>query len=595
MASPPVQVDDAKAGLTSSAQEALDRIRGRLVRPMPSDGIWGWLLPLAITVLGGILRFWRITRPGGHSLTNKSSIVFDETYYAHDSWSLLHHGVETDGLMKSSAFVVHPPLGKWMMAVGEAIFDHGKSVTFHQTVYPASPLSFRFMGALLGTLAILITARVARRMFRSTALGVVAGTLVALDGLEFVQSRTATLDIYLLFWVIAAFGCLVVDRDWGRRRLAERLVAPLGDREWGPRIGFRPWRWGAALCLGAAMATKWNGLYYIPAFILLAFAWDVGARRTAGARGGSRIPLATAGPILRRTAANVRIFIRRTWMLRNAGGRLLLPLLALFVLVPAIVYLASWTGWFLSNGHYAYDHDLYVHPGQSWLAHDWAVLRGWWHYNRVDIWNYDKTLHASHPYLSKPWGWLLLARPVAYYYQTPAGCGSTSCAQEILGIGNPAIWWATIPALIVVLAVWIGRRDWRAAGLVTTFAFGYVPWIVQELPIVHTTPPCTPAGDCHRTMFLYYMLPNVPFMALLLTMTIGLLLGRRSQSEVRRGIGAAATAAYLAVVVSLFYFFYPVLAARNIPQSEWHRRIWFTHSCDAGNRNQHHENAPCWI
>lgn len=578
------QVDDAAPQLSGSALEALDRIRTRLVRPMPADGAWGWLLPLAITVLGGFVRFWRITRPGGPRLHDASSIVFDETYYAHDSWSLLHHGVETNGLMKAPAFVVHPPLGKWMMAVGEALFDHGKTVTFHGTVYPASPLAFRFMGAVVGTLAILITARIARRMFRSTALGVVAGALLALDGLEFVQSRTAMLDIYLMFWVIAAFGCLVVDRDWGRRRIAERLRRPLDYYEWGPRVGFRPWRLGAAVCIGAACATKWNGVYYVPALILLVIAWDLGARRTAGAHGFGVFRARGGG------------FGVDGWMAVNVIGRIVVPVVALMVIVPAAVYLASWTGWFLSNAHYAYDHDKYVHPGQSWLSHHWAVLRGWWYYNHTEIWNYDKTLHASHPYLSKPWGWMLLERPVAYYYQTPGGCGASSCAQEILGVGNPALWWAAIPALIATIWIWISRRDWRAAGVIAAFAFGYLPWIYYDLGIVHTNPPCTPAGDCHRTMFLFYMLPNVPFMVLAVTLAVGLLLGARGQSEVRRALGATAVTGYLAIVVILFYFFYPVLAARNIPQSQWHKRIWFTHSCDASaHRNEHHEDAPCWI
>jgi dolichyl-phosphate-mannose--protein O-mannosyl transferase len=599
------EIADAPRELTGTARESLERIRSRLVRPMPADGIWGWLLPIAITLLGGLVRLWRITRPGGHSLHQQTSIVFDETYYAHDSWSLLHHGVETDGLMKTSAFVVHPPLGKWMMAIGEALFDHGKTVTFKGTIYPASPLAFRFMGAVVGTLAILLTARIARRMFRSTALGVIAGSLVALDGLEFVQSRTAMLDIYLLFWVIAAFGCLIVDRDWGRTRLAARLEAPLGYHEWGPRIGFRPWRLGAAMCIGAACATKWNGAYYIPALILLALAWDIGARRTAGARGLGviRAPLADrpADSEARRALPGwfdpTRNVFNRVdfWMIGNALWRLLLPSLALFLLVPALVYVGSWTGWFLSNGHYAYDHDRFTRPGQSWLGHDWSVLRGWWQYQK-EIWNYDKTLHASHPYLSRPWGWLLLERPVAYYYQTPGGCGATSCATEILGVGNPALWWGAIPALVATIWVWISRRDWRAAGVITTFAFGYLPWVVQELFKVHTDPACTPAGDCHRTMFLFYMLPNVPFMALAVTMAIGLALGHRGHTEIRRAAGATAASAYLALVVILFYFFYPVLAARNIPQSQWHRRIWFTHSCDASaHRNEHHEDAPCWI
>jgi dolichyl-phosphate-mannose--protein O-mannosyl transferase len=553
--------------------EALQRIRAKLVRPMPDDRLLGWLLPIAVTVLGGFLRFWRITRPGGHSLTRQSGIVFDETYYAHDSWSLLHHGVETNGLMKpdtvhgsAAAFIVHPPLGKWMMAIGELLFDHGKTVTFKGTIYPASPLSFRFMGAVVGTLAILMVARVARRLFRSTALGVIAGALLALDGLEFVQSRTAMLDIYLLFWVLAAFCCLVIDRDDGRRRLADRLQRPLAPEEWGPSLGFRKWRWAAGICIGAAFATKWNGAYYIPALLILAVVWDLGARRAAGARSGL------------------------WWGALYSGG----PVIGAFVVVPAGVYVASWAGWFASNSTYAYDHDLYVKAGQSWFSHDWAVFRGWWKYQH-EIWNYDKTLDASHPYLSRPWGWLLLERPVAYYYETPASqyCGAQTCAQEVLGIGNPALWWASIPAFVVVTWMWIMRRDWRAAAIMAMFLFGYLIWVFQEFGNVPGT--CSGPGDCHRTMFLYYMTPNVPFMALAVTFAIGLAIGHRKQADLRRIVGTAASAVYLATAVVLFGFFYPVLAAEKITYHQWDDRIWFQHSCAAGKHDEHHENAPCWI
>ena len=43
------------------------------VPPMPHDRLAGWLWPLAVTVLAGILRFWDLGRP--------RAVVFDETYY----------------------------------------------------------------------------------------------------------------------------------------------------------------------------------------------------------------------------------------------------------------------------------------------------------------------------------------------------------------------------------------------------------------------------------------------------------------------------------------------------------------------------------
>src|SRR4051812_30484314 len=203
------------------AAETLERIRERLVRPLPADGWSGWAIPLVITGMALLMRLWRITRP--------SSKVFDETYYAPDSWNLLHHGVELDTHSRVAApgFVAHPPLGKWAIAVGEAMWGN-------------TPLGWRFSSAIVGALAVLMIARIARRLFRSTVLGCIAGLLLAFDGLEFVQSRTSMLDIFLMFWVLAAFGCLVLDRDDGRRRLADALPGPLDLDSRGPWLGFRP-------------------------------------------------------------------------------------------------------------------------------------------------------------------------------------------------------------------------------------------------------------------------------------------------------------------------------------------------------------------
>jgi dolichyl-phosphate-mannose-protein mannosyltransferase len=548
-----VATDPPGDGSHSVEAETLARIRDRLVRPMPADRLLGWLLPLAITAFAGILRFWRITRPGGHSLKSDNGIIFDETYYAHDSWSLLHHGVEANGRMTGPGFVVHPPLGKWLMALGEALLDHGKTVTFHNTIYPASPLSFRFSGAVIGTLAVLLTARIGRRMFRSTALGSIAGLLVALDGLEFVQSRTAMLDIFLMFWVLAAFGCLVVDRDDGRRRLAARLTAPLGPGDRAPWLGIRPWRWAAGLCLGLSMGTKWDGAFWIPVFIILAVVWDATARRTAG----------SARSVGRDDITGVAV-----------------ALLA-FLVLPLLVYVGAWTGWFLSNSHYAYDHDRYTHSGQSWFGHDWSVFRGWLYYQK-QIWDYSNTLTWDanpHPYLSRPYGWMLLARPVAYFYASPRNCGAATCAQEVLSVGNPALWWVAIFALVAAAWTWVARRDWRGSAIVLMFLAGYLPWFRED---AH-----------HRVMFLFYMLPNVPFMALAVAMALGLLAGRRVASDTRRGLGIGVAAVYLAGVAVTFAFLYPVLSAQTLTYAQWHERILF-HHC-AVHPNTHHENAPCWI
>jgi dolichyl-phosphate-mannose--protein O-mannosyl transferase len=97
------------------------------------------------------------------------------------------------------------------------------------------------------------------------------------------MSRTALLDLPLSFFLLAAFGTLVLDREHGRRKAAERL-AEFSGSDLGPRLGFRPWRVAAGVLLGCALATKWNALFFVAAFGLLTVWWDVSARRVAGAR-----------------------------------------------------------------------------------------------------------------------------------------------------------------------------------------------------------------------------------------------------------------------------------------------------------------------
>ncbi|MBO0836397.1 MAG: phospholipid carrier-dependent glycosyltransferase, partial [Actinobacteria bacterium] len=243
---------------------------------------WGWAAPILIMIFGGILRFYRLGQP--------RAVIFDETYYVPDANSILRHGVELNHVKNVNSLLVqgnpnifkftnghltgeivaHPPLGKMTMAVGQWMFG-------------LTPFGWRFSSAVVGTLAILILARIVRRMTRSTLLGCVAGLLLALDGLELVLSRTAILDIFVMFWVLAAFALLLIDRDRSIAAIATAAsAAPSGTN--GPGLGIRWMRVAAGLCLGAACATKWSGLWFLVAFAGLALAWDLGTRRAAGYR-----------------------------------------------------------------------------------------------------------------------------------------------------------------------------------------------------------------------------------------------------------------------------------------------------------------------
>ena len=120
---------------------------------------------------------------------------------------------------------------------------------------------WRFAVALAGMLSILMVGRIARRLFQSDLLGAVAAALLAFEGHHFVHSRTGLLDIFVMFFGLAAFGALLIDRDQAREVLAAKLPGCRGRpiSRWGPWLGWRPWRWVAGVMLGPGGGVKWSG------------------------------------------------------------------------------------------------------------------------------------------------------------------------------------------------------------------------------------------------------------------------------------------------------------------------------------------------
>ena len=519
----------------------LAALRARLLAPMPDDGIWGWIWPLVITLFAGFLRFNRLQVP--------RALIFDETYYAKDAWSILQHGGEwrfpdnanaliqagsthiflsgctpAPGMPNSCAeYVVQPEVGKLLIAVGEWMFG-------------LNSLGWRFMSAVFGTLAILLICRIGRRMFRSTLLGCIAGLLMSLDGMEFVLSRTGILDIFLMFFVLAAFGCLLIDRDVSRERLAVLMVSgPVDER--GPRLGIRKWRVLAGVFIGLAIGTKWDAIWYLIGLACLGTAWDTGARRALG----------------------LRSFVAGTFL------RDVLWLPVTFIVIPLVTYIATWSNWLITGT--GYDRNWASQNGISFPVI--SALRSLWQYHYEAI-EFGLHLHSPHQYQSQPWDWLLLTRPVAFWYygyQNTIGGPANQCrpkgpcpySAEVLMQGTPAIWWAAILALLFLAGYWMLQRDWRAGAILLAVCAGWLTWF----PFVS------------RTKFLYYALEFEPYLILALTLCLGLIIGQVTAPLWRRATGASVAGIYLIVVLLMFWYFYPIFAYKIIPYADWLAHMWY--------------------
>lgn len=478
---------------TAAAPSATpDDAPSHLKEPAPTRGRSAMWLPLVLVLVAALLRFSGLGYP--------DRIFFDETYYAPQGQEMIQRGVE-------EGFAVHPPVGKWLIGAGIAIFGY-------------DAFGFRAASAAAGTLTVLFTYFAGVRLFRRRGVAALAAFFVAIDGLALTMSRIAMLDIFLSMFVMLGVWFLLKDRDiqWSG------LPA-------GPPVPERPlprrshlWRWMAGIAFGLALSTKWSALLAI---------------------GGAGLFVGISELLWRRRLTGSMF---RGWW-RGAASALLT-----LAVVPLLIYVISYVGWFINYS----DTRLGLEEcadGSCNLSVPEIASRWWGEQQQIAY--FHRTLEAEHPYRSLPTTWPYLGRPVAYYYEA---CDDEKLAagecvteqgnvEEILGIGNPAIWWLGLFAL--PLAGWFSARgDWRALTILGFYAIQYVPWLVVPRP-----------------NFLFYMTPVVPFLCL----AVAFALWRVSSHPFLRWVPAAATV----TAVAAFLFWYPLWTAIEMPLESWQLRIWF--------------------
>jgi dolichyl-phosphate-mannose-protein mannosyltransferase len=498
-----------------SSPDVPDVVRRRLATLDTRLRPHSWLITIVITTLAAILRFQNLASIKGY--------IFDEVYYPTDAWDLLHHAVEWDEKTNGPAYVVHPPLGKWLIALGELAFGN------HE-------LGWRIPTAIAGTLMITILVRIAYRLFHSIILAGTAGLLMTLDGFQLVLSRTSLLDIFLGLFIEATFAALLLDRDHYRRHLLTAL-----DHGYHPDTTHKipritPW-WllTAGLLFGLACGIKWSALFFLPFFTLTVLIWRWQARRSTGITH----PI-TAG------------------ILGDLGWWTLNLTLSL------TFYLATWTGWFLTNDGY-FRH--YRHANGLSEPPILGALLNLWHYHQ-EAYRFHSGLTTKHPYQSWPWQWLLLGRPVNLYWPNNLGtCGSSSCVRQVLLLGTPILWWSFGPALVATLWFGIARRDWRAFAILISAVGSMLPWYYYAI-------------TDGRTMFNFYLLPGLPFLILavvyvlgaIMTPPTGIATGKNRTD--RQLIGTVVAGAYVILVALCFAYFYPIFVGQLISYNSWSARMW---------------------
>jgi dolichyl-phosphate-mannose-protein mannosyltransferase len=529
----------------------------------------------------------------GHPFQSPNGYIFDEVYFAQDACK---------DLVGKDYYDPEPPLAKLFIAGGMVVggtwlhYDRGYQ---HQvTVDPNGTTNdnlcvadgtlpgfgtwgWRLTPLVFGSLIVPLAYLLALRLTRSRFAAFAAALLVCFDGMFFVQSRIAMIDIVAEFFLLLTYWLFLVHRDSRTEPEWWRSLALLG------------------LAVGLAVSAKWTTMAALGTImVFLVGGWAVRMlRERRRSNWDATRPEDRTAPEPEKPAPRVG---PRDWAARPIFYVLLL------VAVPALIYGLSWFRYnsipqcsvSTDGGGEVPSLCSAASPGPGPALRLASVeagpLRVWvpagldlgLYIHQVyvhDRWAYDYHAHltATHPYGSKWFSWPLLLRPVAYYYQDGLGTASIcppppssplaaaptnpNCTlrSEVFNLGNPAIWWFSIPCLLYCAVVALRERSWPAALIVVAF-------LAAWLPFVRVT----------RVMFLYHMFGGLPFMILAVAFTLHRLRGwtlplNLGSIQLPRLNGTHLATAYLGLVLVVFAFLYPLWSALPITGDSWNQRIWF--------------------
>jgi dolichyl-phosphate-mannose-protein mannosyltransferase/protein-O-mannosyltransferase-like protein len=442
--------------------------------------------------------------------------VFDEVYFPVFAYKDVK-GIEKctrsmpgdyqAGACPFNYFDPEPPLAKELIAAGEVGYGWFRA-TFQgaQGEYVDlgnNTFGWRIAACIFGTLCIPMMYLLARRLWPNRLFAISAATLVCFDGMFFIQSRIGMIDIFPIFLILAAYFLFLVHIQ--SRSLMASMI----------------WLLALGVVLGIGIAAKWIVLaawacivFWLAARVIL---------RTLNFDFGPR-----GWPFLTWSRQVGTVVPTGYWLMYLSIG------LTALVVIPLAIYLLSWYPFF-ARGQFHNLSDLLKYQS--------------------DAYTYHHNLTATHPYGSKPWSWPFLMRPVLYYaeYQNlgiDVFTGQPLIAR-ISNLGNPWIWWTSLPCLVALPYYVIRRRSFAAAVILLGFLTQYFPWFLIS-----------------RVLFMYHMFGGLIFMILAAAFVVTQL-----AQNVRPPGRNVLVAAYLAVAVLFFGYFYPEWTALPISQAAYYPTV----------------------
>lgn len=367
-------------------------------------------------------------------------------------------------------------------------------------LFGMTPFGWRFMGALIGVLMLPLMYLLVKQLVKSTKLSFIAMCLMALDSMHFTQTRIATIDSYAVFWIMLMYLFMIryLQMDWKKLPLWKTLI-PLGL---------------CGVTMGVAIATKWIGAYAAVGLAVLYF-WKLLRE------------IALAGEM------------RRACLKRAALSCAFC--LLFFIAIPLLIYYFSYF-WQLKYEGVSTFADMF---DRQYVDRVIGLQQS--------MLDYHAGLGGDTHYFRSPWyQWPIIWWPMWYYsgtsYMPDGVISSISC------MGNPAVWWTGLAALIFLLLAAAWKRRAPRTWIITLIGFAsqFLPWVLVP-----------------RSTFIYHYFASVPFIIVCTVLALDYL-RRYSNTAFKWTVGVL-----LGASLVLFAAFYPLESGLPVARNYAQYLRWF--------------------
>lgn len=430
-----------------------------------------------------------------------NTLVFDEVYYAKFA---------NNYLTGTSFFNVHPPLGQYLIAIGIWLGSHFSfpvSTVNDLTGSMLSTISYRWLNAFTGSFIPLLIGAIAYQLTHRRSYAAIATLFAALDGFFLVESRYALPNIYLIFFGLLGqlFFLLAVNNSKKNRRIWQLIFS--------------------GIFLACSASVKWNGLgFLLGIYLVWAIAW--------------LWKLIRPNIINRNQSENKPNLVVKITRIN------LFHIIFFLGIIPALTYRLIWIPHLLMNPKYNFSE---IHQ-QIIVFHEKLG-------NGTDI----------HRYCSSWYTWLLMFRPIAYFYKKIHIEELGDVVYDVHAIGNPLLWWLSTAAIGVLLLILLinllaafkhknnfGSQNFLAIYLVANYAANLLPWIKVS-----------------RCTFIYLYMGALVFSWLALAWLVDELVNSKKISYRRLGI------IIIIAIVFAFEYWLPFYLGLSLSPEGWQRRMLF--------------------